>query len=105
MSARDSGPRETWPVAQSSAMAQTTDALVMGPLVGQYGYATLSADGIDVCVFPDRESLRRGLARVYTRTDRWGFPASWQNVLVFAPDDPPRLRMVIEEDDAEGGDS
>jgi hypothetical protein len=99
MSARNSGPVETWPVAQSSAMAETTTAVVMGPLAGQYGYATLSTDGIEVRVFPDRESLRRGLAQAYTRRDRWGFPLSWENVLVFGPDDPPRLRMVIEPDD------
>lgn len=82
---QDEGPVETWPVAQSSALAAATRVALRGAFEGRYGYVVVAGDDIRVSVFIEHEQMRRALAREYTRGSSWGFPYSSEEVLVFTP--------------------
>lgn len=100
MNAQGSGPTETWPVAQQSALAETTPAVFIGDLPGAYAYAIIPHYGeIDVLGFPDRESLHRALAAAFTHKGKWKWPQSWDRVFIFGPDEPPRCFVQIEDED------
>ena len=104
MNAGVPGSTETWPVAQQSALAQTTPAVFIGDLPGAFAYAVTPHDGdIDVQGFPDRESLHRALAADYTSGSKWQWPQSWDRVFVFEQDKPVKFYMVIEDEDGDGG--
>lgn len=87
----DDGPVETWPVAQSSALAAATRIALKGAFEGRYGYAVIAGDDIRVSVFIEHEPMRRALTREYTRRSLWRFPSSWEEVLVFTPTAVRRL--------------
>lgn len=88
---QDDGPVETWPVAQSSALAAATQVAMRGMFEGRYGYMVVIGDDIRLSVFIAHEPMRRALAREYTRRSLWAFPSSWEEVLVFTPTGTWRL--------------
>ncbi len=91
-------------MAQQSALAETTPAVFIGDMPEAFAYAVITYEGeIDVQWFPDRESLHRALAAVYTSGSRWQWRQSWEHVFVFEPDEPIRLYMVVEDEDGDGG--
>lgn len=82
---QDDGPVETWPVAQSSALAAATRIALNGAFEGRYGYIVIAGDDMRLSVFVEHQPMRRALAREYTRRSLWAFPSSWEEVLVFTP--------------------
>lgn len=104
MNAGNPGSAETWPVAQQSALAQTTRAVFIGDLPGAYAYAVIPHDGeIAMQGFSDRESLHRALADAFTHKGKWKWPQSWDRVFLFGPDEPPRCYIKIEDEDGDEG--
>lgn len=89
-------------------MSQAVDAVLIGPNAEhQYGYATLTGTRenpeIQVYTFPDRESMARALSSTFNGRL---LPDLYPDTFRIAPDEPIRLRMVIEEDeeDQEAGE-
>ena len=104
MTAPDTTLPETWPVAQQSALAQTTAAVFIGDLPDAFAYAVIPHDGeISVQGFPNQESLRRALAEAFTHKGRWKWPQSWDLVFVFGSDQPVRCYMEVEYDSGDEG--
>ncbi len=93
-------PVETWPVAQHQALQDTSPIAIIGH-AGKYGFAVFAHDEWTVEVFDDRVSRDTALARIFTSSEKWEYPLSWEGVYVFEPDKPIRSIVTVEVDDEE----
>lgn len=82
-------------------LSQAVDAVLIAPKAESlYGYATLSGTREhpenEVHAFPDWESMALALSSTF---DGRLLSDLYPDVCCFAPDKPPRLRLVVEADD------